>query len=60
MLRTNPYTPSTKPDAAPVRLIVRRVKPTPGSQRSPSSPDPIWSSFFRALSSCYHRGKRLR
>ena len=22
----------TKPDAAPVRLIVRRVKPTPGSQ----------------------------
>ena len=32
------YTPfQTKPDAAPVRLIVRRVKPTPGS--SPSSPD---------------------
>ena len=27
------YTPSqTKPDAPPVRLIVRRVKPTPGSQ----------------------------
>ena len=27
------YTPfQTKPDAAPVRLIVRRVKPTPGSQ----------------------------
>ena len=27
------YTPfDTKPDAAPVRLIVRRVKPTPGSQ----------------------------
>ena len=27
------YTPfRTKPDAAPVRLIVRRVKPTPGSQ----------------------------
>ena len=23
---------SSKPDAAPVRLIVRRVKPTPGSQ----------------------------
>ena len=33
------YTPfQTKPDAAPVRLIVRRVKPTPGSQL-PSSPD---------------------
>ena len=33
------YTPfQTKPDAAPVRLIVRRVKPTPGSQLS-SSPD---------------------
>ena len=29
------YTPfQTKPDAAPVRLIVRRVKPTPGSQLS--------------------------
>ena len=29
------YTPfQTKPDAAPVRLIVRRVKPTPGSQKS--------------------------
>ena len=29
------YTPfQTKPDAAPVRLIVRRVKPAPGSQRS--------------------------
>ena len=27
------YTPfDTKPDAAPVRLIVRRVQPTPGSQ----------------------------
>ena len=27
------YTPfESKPDAAPVRLIVRRVKPTPGSQ----------------------------
>ena len=27
------YTPfQTKPDAAPVRLIIRRVKPTPGSQ----------------------------
>ena len=27
------YTPfQDKPDAAPVRLIVRRVKPTPGSQ----------------------------
>ena len=27
------YTPfQTKPDAAPVRLVVRRVKPTPGSQ----------------------------
>ena len=27
------YTPfASKPDAAPVRLIVRRVKPTPGSQ----------------------------
>ena len=27
------YTPfQTEPDAAPVRLIVRRVKPTPGSQ----------------------------
>ena len=27
------FTPfQTKPDAAPVRLIVRRVKPTPGSQ----------------------------
>ena len=27
------YTPfQTKPDAPPVRLIVRRVKPTPGSQ----------------------------
>ena len=27
------YTPfQSKPDAAPVRLIVRRVKPTPGSQ----------------------------
>ncbi len=27
------YTPfRSKPDAAPVRLIVRRVKPTPGSQ----------------------------
>ena len=27
------YTPSqSEPDAAPVRLIVRRVKPTPGSQ----------------------------
>ena len=27
------YTPfQTKPDAAPVRIIVRRVKPTPGSQ----------------------------
>ena len=40
------YTPfQTKPDAAPVRLIVRRVKPTPGSQLAlfarsitPSSP----------------------
>ena len=32
------YTPfRSKPDAAPVRLIVRRVKPTPGSQL-PSSP----------------------
>ena len=30
------YTPfQTKPDAAPVRLIVRRVKPTPGSQTRP-------------------------
>ena len=30
------YTPfQTKPDAAPVRLIVRRVKPTPGSQLAP-------------------------
>ena len=29
------YTPfQTKPDAAPVRLIVRRVKPTPGSGRA--------------------------
>ena len=29
------YTPfQTEPDAAPVRLIVRRVKPTPGSQLS--------------------------
>ena len=29
------YTPfQTKPDAAPVRLIVRRVKPAPGSQLS--------------------------
>ena len=29
----NQYTPfQSKPDAAPVRLIVRRVKPTPGSQ----------------------------
>ena len=29
------YTPfQTKPDAAPARLIVRRVKPTPGSQLS--------------------------
>ena len=29
------YTPfQTKPDAAPVRLIVRRAKPTPGSQLS--------------------------
>ena len=27
------YTPfQTEPDAAPVRLIVRRVRPTPGSQ----------------------------
>ena len=27
------YTPfQAEPDAAPVRLIVRRVKPTPGSQ----------------------------
>ena len=26
------YTPFQKPDAAPVRLIVRRVQPTPGSQ----------------------------
>ena len=27
------YTPfRTEPDAAPVRLIVRRVQPTPGSQ----------------------------
>ena len=27
------YTPfQSEPDAAPVRLIVRRVKPTPGSQ----------------------------
>ena len=27
------YTPfQSKPEAAPVRLIVRRVKPTPGSQ----------------------------
>ena len=33
------YTPfQTKPDAAPVRLIVRRVKPTPVPS-SPSSPD---------------------
>ena len=30
------YTPfQSKPDAAPVRLIVRRVKPTPGSQLAP-------------------------
>ena len=30
------YTPfQTKPDAAPVRLIVRRVKPTPGSAARP-------------------------
>ena len=30
------YTPfRSKPDAAPVRLIVRRVKPTPGSQLAP-------------------------
>ena len=30
------YTPfQTKPDAAPVRLIVRRVKPRPGSQARP-------------------------
>ena len=29
----NSYTPfSSEPDAVPVRLIVRRVKPTPGSQ----------------------------
>ena len=27
-----PTPPSSEPDAAPVRLIVRRVKPTPGSQ----------------------------
>ena len=27
-----PALPSSEPDAAPVRLIVRRVKPTPGSQ----------------------------
>ena len=30
------YTPfQTKPDAPPARLIVRRVKPTPGSQARP-------------------------
>ena len=34
------YTPfQTTQDAAPVRLIVRRVKPTPGSQLAGSSPD---------------------
>ena len=31
--------PRTGPGAAPVRLIVRRVKPTPGSGNWPSSPD---------------------
>ena len=37
------YTPfRSKPDAAPVRLIVRRVKPTPGSQLAlnDSAPSP--------------------
>ena len=28
----------SEPDAAPVRLIVRRLKPTPGSPAGPSSP----------------------
>ena len=36
------YTPfQSEPDAAPVRLIVRRVKPTPGSQLATSPPTAI-------------------
>ena len=39
------YTPfQSKPDAAPVRLIVRRVKPTPGSQWPSSPPTAITAS----------------
>ena len=39
------YTPfQSEPDAAPVRLIVRRVQPTPGSQLPPSPPTVIMAS----------------
>ena len=39
------YTPfQSEPDAAPVRLIVRRVKPTPGSQLATSPPTAITAS----------------
>ena len=46
------YTPfQSKPDAAPVRLIVRRVKPTPGSQLA------LFATYAITASSPTGRGK---
>ena len=47
------YTPfQSEPDAAPVRLIVRRVKPTPGSQLASSPPTAITASAPTGMGSC--------
>ena len=42
----------SEPDAAPVRLIVRRVKPTPGSQLAPSPPTAITASSPTGTGRC--------
>ena len=44
----------SEPDAAPVRLIVRRVKPTPGSQLAPSPPTAITASSPTAMGRCWN------
>ena len=49
------YTPfRTDPGAAPVRLIVRRVKPTPGSQLSLSQKSPLTMLGVRSLTGYYY------
>ena len=49
------YTPfQSEADAAPARLIVRRVKPTPGSQLALSPPTAITASSPTGMGRCWN------